>query len=180
MGVERVWRLTTDELTPPNHSCKAMPPKSAGVLPFRKRQGRIEVLLVHPGGPFWRNKDAGAWSIPKGEYDPGESAESVARREFREELGIELAGPLLPLAEVRQRGGKIVTAFAAAVDLDAETIHGNMFEIEWPPHSGKLKQFPEIDRAEWFAIASAYEKINVAQRALLERLEVICANTDNL
>src|SRR5512135_3466186 len=114
-----------------------MPPRSAGVLAFRRRHGRIEVLLVHPGGPFWRNKDIGAWSIPKGEYGSGETAEAVARREFREELGIELTGAIFPLAEVRQRGGKVVTAFAVETDVDATVIRSNTFEIEWPPRSGR-------------------------------------------
>ncbi|MBU6461371.1 MAG: NUDIX domain-containing protein [Bradyrhizobium sp.] len=151
-----------------------MPPRSAGVLAFRRRQGTIEVLLIHPGGPFWRNKDIGAWSIPKGEYDSRESAEAVARREFCEEIGIELTGTIFPLAEVRQRGGKVVTAFAVEMDVDARTTHSDTFEIEWPPHSGRSKQFPEVDRAEWFDLASAYEKINAAQRSLLEQLELIC------
>jgi len=136
------------------------------------------VLLVHPGGPFWRNKDLGAWSIPKGEYNPGTSPEAVARREFREELGIEITGAIFPLAEVRQRGGKVVTAFAVETDVDAETVSSNMFEIEWPPRSGRFKQFPEVDRAQWFDLASACEKINAAQRALLERLESICASAE--
>jgi len=134
--------------------------------------------LVHPGGPFWRNKDLGAWSIPKGEYNPGTSPEAVARREFREELGIEITGAIFPLAEVRQRGGKVVTAFAVETDVDAETVRSNMFEIEWPPRSGRFKQFPEVDRAQWFDLASACEKINAAQRALLERLESICASAE--
>jgi predicted NUDIX family NTP pyrophosphohydrolase len=152
-----------------------MPPRSAGILAFRRKLGKTEVLLVHPGGPFWRNKDAGAWSIPKGEYDVGESAEAVARREFREELGIEPTGAIFPLAEVRQRGGKHVTAFAVEMDLEPRTIRSNTFEIEWPPHSGQSKQFPEVDRAGWFDLASAYDKINAAQRILLERLKLICA-----
>ncbi|HET7884997.1 MAG TPA: NUDIX domain-containing protein [Bradyrhizobium sp.] len=153
-----------------------MASKSAGVLAFRRKRADIEVLLVHPGGPFWRNKDLGAWSIPKGEYAPGESAEAVARREFREELGLELQKAIFPLAEVRQRGGKIVIAFAVETDVDVTNIHSNTFEIEWPPRSGRHQQFPEIDRAAWFDLASAYEKINAGQRALLERLEVICAS----
>jgi predicted NUDIX family NTP pyrophosphohydrolase len=156
-----------------------MPPRSAGILAFRRRQGKIEVLLVHPGGPFWRNKDAGAWSIPKGEYDPDESAEAVARREFREELGTELTGTIFPLAEVRQRGGKLVTAFAVETDVDAKATHSNTFEIEWPPRSGQSQRFPEVDRACWFDLASAYEKINPAQRTLLERLKLICAGASS-
>jgi len=136
------------------------------------------VLLVHPGGPFWRNKDIGAWSIPKGEYEPGESAEAVARREFCEELGIELTGTIFPLAEVRQRGGKVVTAFATETDADTKPIHSNTFEIEWPPRSGRFQQFPEVDRAEWFDLAAAYDRINPTQRALLERLVLICVGAE--
>jgi len=144
---------------------------SAGIVAFRRKQGVIEVLLVHPGGPFWRNKDEGAWSIPKGEYGAGENPEIVARREFREELGIELTKKLYPLGEVRQRGGKLVTAFAVETDLDAARIQSNTFEIEWPPRSGRREKFPEVDRAAWFELASARVKINDAQRALLDRLE---------
>jgi predicted NUDIX family NTP pyrophosphohydrolase len=150
-----------------------MPAKSAGVLAFRTKGRRIEVLLVHPGGPFWRNKDLGAWSIPKGEYGLDEAAERVARREFQEELGIALAVPLSPLGDIRQRGGKVVTAFAAECDIDAASIASNTFEIEWPPRSGKRQSFAEIDRAEWFDLATAREKINEAQRELLDRLETI-------
>jgi predicted NUDIX family NTP pyrophosphohydrolase len=155
-----------------------MPSKSAGILAFRTRQGGPEVLLVHPGGPFWRNKDLGAWSIPKGEYGPGERAEEVARREFHEELGIGLTGGLFPLAEVRQRGGKIVTAFAVETDLDTRDIRSNTFEIEWPPRSGRRQTFPEVDRAQWFDLATASEKINTAQRTLLERLEAVFTGTE--
>ena len=147
-----------------------MPARSAGVLAFRMKDGRLEVLLVHPGGPFWRKKDLGAWSIPKGEFGVGEDPEQAARREFREELGVELAVPLLPLGEIRQRGGKGVEAFAASCDVDVATIHSNTFEIEWPPRSGRHQAFPEIDRAEWFDLATARDKINEAQRELLERL----------
>ena len=147
-----------------------MPARSAGVLAFRMKDGRLEVLLVHPGGPFWRKKDLGAWSIPKGEFGVGEDPEQAARREFREELGVELAVPLLPLGEIRQRGGKGVEAFAASCDVDIATIHSNTFEIEWPPRSGRHQAFPEIDRAEWFDLATARDKINEAQRELLERL----------
>jgi predicted NUDIX family NTP pyrophosphohydrolase len=154
-----------------------MPSRSAGVLAFRKKDGRTEVLLVHPGGPFWRNKDAGAWSIPKGEFAPPEQAEPAARREFSEELGIALAVPLVPLGEIRQRGGKIVEAFAANCDVDVEAIQSNKFEIEWPPRSGKRQTFPEVDRAEWFDLPAAREKINQAQRELLDRLEAMRARS---
>ena len=153
-----------------------MPSKSAGIVAFRKKRGRIEVLLVHPGGPFWRNKDLGAWSIPKGEYDASDDPEDVARREFREELGIEMTEDLLPLGEIRQRGGKMVKAFAVEMDIDVENIQSNAFEIEWPPRSGRRQAFPEIDRAEWFDLAAARTKINEAQRTLLERLETIAAD----
>jgi len=150
-----------------------MPSKSAGILAFRIREGRIEVLLVHPGGPFWRNRDLGAWTIPKGELDASEDPERAARREFREELGIALLAPLLPLGEIRQRGGKIVEAFAAEHDIDVAALQSNSFEIEWPPHSGKHQRFPEIDRAGWFDLATARGKINAAQQALLDRLEAM-------
>lgn len=148
----------------------AMPSKSAGIIAYRSR-GTIEVLLVHPGGPFWRNKDLGAWSIPKGEYAGDEDAEIAARREFGEELGLALSVPLIALGEVRQRGGKLVTAFAAELDIDARSIRSNNFEMEWPPRSGKRQAFPEVDRAEWFALGAAREKINAGQRPLLDRLE---------
>jgi len=148
-----------------------MPAKSAGVLAYRRKAGRLEVLLVHPGGPFWANKDEGAWSIPKGEYAAGEDAEAVARREFAEELGVALSASLQPLGEIRQRGGKVVEAFAAEFDLNVEAITSNSFEIEWPPKSGKRKSFPEVDRAAWFDLTAAREKINPAQQEFLERLE---------
>jgi predicted NUDIX family NTP pyrophosphohydrolase len=150
-----------------------MPTTSAGILAFRRKYGRIEVLLVHPGGPFWRNKDLGAWSIPKGEYGPGEDPEVAARKEFREEVGFEMTGELFPLSEIRQRGGKIVKAFAVATDIDVQNIQSNMFEIEWPPRSGRRQKFPEVDRAEWFDLNSARTKINEAQRTLLDRLELL-------
>jgi predicted NUDIX family NTP pyrophosphohydrolase len=150
-----------------------MPAKSAGVLAYRKKHGRLEVLLVHPGGPFWANKDDGAWSIPKGEYAAGEDAEAVARREFAEELGVALSVPLRPLGDIRQRGGKLIEAFAAELDLNVEAIRSNTFEIEWPPKSGKRQHFPEVDRASWLDLAIAREKINVAQRELLDRLEAL-------
>ncbi|SFI01817.1 NUDIX domain-containing protein [Bradyrhizobium sp. Gha] len=145
-----------------------MPSRSAGILAYRKRR-TCEVLLVHPGGPLWRNRDLGAWSIPKGEY-ADENAELAARREFAEELGVDVSVPLIALGEVRQRGGKIVTAFAAELDVEAAQIRSNTFEIEWPPRSGKRQTFPEVDRAEWFTLEEAYAKINEGQRPLLARL----------
>jgi predicted NUDIX family NTP pyrophosphohydrolase len=147
-----------------------MASKSAGILAFRVNAKKLEVLLVHPGGPFWRNKDLGAWSIPKGEYGPGEEAETAARREFHEELGIEMTQALLPLGDVRQKGGKVVTAFAVEADIDVDTIQSNTFDLEWPPRSGRRQTFPEVDRAAWFDLATAGVKINEAQRALLDRL----------
>jgi predicted NUDIX family NTP pyrophosphohydrolase len=129
------------------------------------------VLLVHPGGPFWAKKDAGAWSIPKGEYVDGEEDPlACARREFEEELGTPPPDDLVPLGEVRQKSGKRVTAWAAAGDLDPTGIVSNTFTIEWPPRSGRMREFPEIDRAAWFALDEAREKINSAQAAFLDRL----------
>lgn len=150
-----------------------MPAKSAGTLAYRTRGNRLEVLLVHPGGPFWANKDDGAWSIPKGEFGQAEDPEAVARREFAEELGIALTVPLRPLGNIHQRGGKLVEAFAAEFDLDVTAITSNTFEIEWPPRSGKRRSFPEVDRAAWFDLATAREKINPAQREFLSRLEAL-------
>ena len=147
-----------------------MPSKSAGIIAYRKRR-TLEVLLVHPGGPFWRNKDLGAWSIPKGEYADEEAADVAARREFAEELGLELSEPLTALGQVKQRGGKLVTAFAVELDLDPRSIRSNSFEMEWPPRSGKRQVFPEVDRAEWFTLEEAREKINAGQCPLLDRLE---------
>jgi predicted NUDIX family NTP pyrophosphohydrolase len=137
---------------------------------YRRVHPKIEVLLVHPGGPYWRNKDEGAWSIPKGEMDEGEDAEVAACREFLEETGFALAGSLEPLGDIRQRGGKRVIAFAVKGDLDVDSLKSNTFEIEWPPKSGKLQSFPEIDRAEWFELSVAHVKILESQGPLLDRL----------
>ena len=143
---------------------------SAGVLMYRRVNSKLEVLLVHPGGPYWRKKDEGAWSIPKGEIDDGENAEVAARREFLEETGLALSGSLEPLGDIRQRGGKRVTAFAVNGDLDVEAIGSNTFEVEWPPKSGKMQSFPEIDRAAWFDLPAAHVKILESQRLLFYRL----------
>jgi predicted NUDIX family NTP pyrophosphohydrolase len=130
------------------------------------------VLLVHPGGPAWSRRDLGAWSIPKGEYETDEDPLAAARREFAEELGSEPPpGDLADLGEVRQRSGKLVRAWALAGDLDASEISSNRFELEWPPRSGRMIEIPEVDRAEWFAVGEAREKINVGQAPLLDRLE---------
>ena len=143
-----------------------MPSASAGILGYRKRR-EVEVLLVHPGGPFWRNKDLGAWSIPKGEYADEEDAETAARREFAEELGLELSMPLLALGQVKQRGGKIVTAFAAEFDVDVRSIRSNSFEMEWPPRSGLRATFPEVDKAAWFDAPTGLWKIHKGQQPIL-------------
>lgn len=148
-------------------------PRSAGILLYRRAAGRLEVLLAHPGGPFWRSRDDGAWTIPKGLVDANESDEDAARREFREELGVECAGTLVPLGSVRQRSGKIVEAFALEGDFDPGALVSNTFDVEWPPRSGRTATFPEIDRAEWFDLAHARVKMLDAQRALLDRLEAI-------
>jgi predicted NUDIX family NTP pyrophosphohydrolase len=137
---------------------------------YRRAGAKLEVLLVHPGGPYWRKKDEGAWSIPKGEMDEGEDAGVAASREFLEETGVALSGSLEPLGEIRQRGGKRVIAFAVEGDLDVQTIRSNTFEIEWPPKGGRLQSFPEIDRAGWFDLPSAHAKILESQRPLLDRL----------
>jgi predicted NUDIX family NTP pyrophosphohydrolase len=137
---------------------------------YRRTREALEVLLVHPGGPFWRNKDDGAWSIPKGEMDEGEDPAEAALREFMEELGNAPALPLRPLGEIRQRGGKRVHAFIVEGDIDVGAVASNTFEIEWPPKSGRLQTFPEVDRAEWFDLLRANEKILASQRPLLDRL----------
>ena len=145
--------------------------RSAGILLHRRRDGEREVLLVHPGGPFWAKKDAGAWSIPKGEYEDGEDARACALREFAEELGVPPPdGELVDLGEVRQRSGKVVTAWALAGDVDADDVRSNTFTMEWPPRSGKQAEFPEVDHAEWFPVEVAREKLNPAQAAFLDRL----------
>ena len=146
--------------------------RSAGMLLHRPGpEGEPEVLLVHPGGPYWARKDLGAWSIPKGELDPGEDPEACALRELAEETGLALPPEgLRDLGEVKQRGGKVVQAFAAEGDLDAAAIAANTFELEWPPRSGRRQEFPEVDRAEWFALDEARRRINAAQAAFLDRL----------
>jgi predicted NUDIX family NTP pyrophosphohydrolase len=147
-----------------------MPKRSAGLLLYRLRGHALELLLVHPGGPFWAKKDDGAWSIPKGEYDDGEDAQAVARREFAEEVGAVPDGDAIDLGEVTQGGGKRVRAFALAGDFDVGRLQSNSFEIEWPPKSGRKQSFPEVDRAEWFAPEAAQRKILAGQRPFIERL----------
>jgi predicted NUDIX family NTP pyrophosphohydrolase len=151
----------------------ARPNVSAGIMAYRRGSRGLEVLLVHPGGPYWRNKDAGAWSIPKGEIGSSEDPEQAARREFFEELGPAAAsiGPLQALGEIRQRGGKRVIAFCAQADFDTALLSSNSFEIEWPPKSGALQAFPEVDRAQWFDLDVARLKILSGQVELIDRLE---------
>ena len=144
--------------------------RSAGVILYRRRDDRVEVLLVHPGGPFWAKKDAGAWSIPKGEFDEAETPEAAARREFEEETGIALTVALRALTPVAQSRGKTVHAFAAEADLDPARVASNTFTLEWPPRSGVMREFPEVDRAQWFGLAEARRRINPAQVVFLERL----------
>ena len=144
--------------------------KSAGILLFRFRNDLLEIFLAHPGGPFWKNKDAGIWSIPKGEFDNEEPLEA-AIREFREETGTTIRGEFIPLLPIKQKGGKTIFAFAVEGDINAEKIVSNKFEIEWPPHSGRKEEFPEMDRAEWFSVTEARKKINPAQAALIDQLE---------
>ena len=152
-----------------------MPTRSAGILLHRGGADGREVLLVHPGGPVWARRDHGAWSIPQGEYDPDEDPRLAARREFEEELGSALPGDaeLRELGEVRQKNGKLVVAWAVEGDLAATAARSNTFELEWPPRSGRRQEFPEIDRAEWFAVARAREKLLPAQVAFLDRLEEV-------
>ena len=145
---------------------------SAGILLFRRRQSGLEVLLAHPGGPFWRGRDAGAWTIPKGLVAPDEALLDAARREFREETGLEPDGPFLPLGSVRQKAGKTVHAWACEGDADPATVTSNTTTIEWPRGSGRRITYPEVDRCAWFAIDAARAKLNPAQSELLGRLEM--------
>ena len=153
-----------------------MAKQSAGVLLFRMKREELEVFLVHPGGPFWIKKDAGAWSIPKGEIETGEEALQVAIREFKEETGQEIEGSFSELQPVKQKAGKIIKAWAVEGDIDENTIVSNTFEIEWPPGSGKKKIFPEVDKAQWFSLTEASEKINPGQLPLIEELQQIIRN----
>ena len=147
-----------------------MPKQSAGLLLYRRTGRAFELLLVHPGGPFWARKDDGAWSIPKGEYEDGEDALAVARREFVEEVGAAPDGATLDLGEVEQPGRKRVRGFALEGDFDVSRLQSNSFEMEWPPKSGRKQSFPEVDRAGWFAPEEARRKILAGQRPFIERL----------
>jgi len=151
---------------------------SAGLLLYRWREGRLEVFLVHPGGPFWARKDEGAWSIPKGELAAGEDPLVAARREFAEETGLVPDGAFVALTPLRQAGGKIVHAFALEGDCDPSAIRSNSFTIEWPPRSGQRREFPEVDRAGWFALAEAQRKILKGQLGLLAGLVELQSRRD--
>jgi predicted NUDIX family NTP pyrophosphohydrolase len=143
---------------------------SAGLLMYRQRGGRLEVLLVHPGGPFWKNKHEGVWSIPKGEFGPQEEPLTAALREFKEETGLDAEGPFIELGTVRQRSGKTVHAWAFEGDCDPDALHSNSFAMEWPPRSGRQQEFPEVDRAAFYGLAEARQKITPGQLGLLDAL----------
>ncbi len=145
---------------------------SAGLLLYRRAPGRLEVFLAHPGGPFWQNRDAGAWTIPKGVAEEGEDTLAAACREFEEETGVLPIGPFLPLGSIRQKAGKLVHAWAWEGDADPDQITSNTMQAEWPRGSGRLLTFPEVDRCAWFDLAAAREKINPAQAELIDRLEL--------
>jgi predicted NUDIX family NTP pyrophosphohydrolase len=144
--------------------------QSAGILLFKLNGKQLQLFLVHPGGPFWRKKDSGAWSIPKGEFNDQEAPLAAAKREFEEETGVALAGNFIQLTPVKQKAGKIIHAWAVEGDIDPATISSNLFSMEWPPGSGKQQQFPEIDKGEWFGIEDARQKINPAQASLIDEL----------
>ena len=150
--------------------------QSAGLLLYRVRDAALEVLLVHPGGPFWTRRDDGAWTIPKGEFEAGEAPLAAARREFREETGREVEGRFHALEPIRQAGGKRVHAFAVEADFDPAGLASNTFELEWPPRSGRRQRFPEIDRAAWFTLAQAAVKVNPAQRRWLGEITRLAAS----
>jgi predicted NUDIX family NTP pyrophosphohydrolase len=145
-----------------------MPRVSAGLLMYRSHEGVLQVLLAHPGGPFFKNKDDGAWTIPKGEIEPGEDLLEAAKREFKEEIGFTSTGPFIALSPIKQKGGKIVHAWAFQGDFDPNTIVSNTFSMEWPPKSGRQMEFPEIDRAEFFVLLEAKRKIKIGQDGLID------------
>jgi predicted NUDIX family NTP pyrophosphohydrolase len=154
-----------------------MPKNSAGILMYRQREGIVEVLLAHMGGPFWARKDLGAWSIPKGEFEPGEAPLAAAKREFEEETGISVSGKFIPLIPIKQSGGKIVHVWVVEGDCDPAQIRSNTFMMEWPPRSGKQQSFPEIDRADWFSLDVARDKVTKGQRGFIEQLRRILEGT---
>jgi predicted NUDIX family NTP pyrophosphohydrolase len=150
-----------------------MPKVSAGILLFRRRAGGVEMMLVHPGGPFWAKKDLGAWSIPKGLVDENENRLAAARREFLEETGMVVDGEFLDLGAHKQTGGKTVVAFACEGDFDPAALKSNTFSLEWPPHSGRSADFPEVDRAAWYSIDEAFTKISKGQKPIIAALEAL-------
>jgi predicted NUDIX family NTP pyrophosphohydrolase len=150
-----------------------MPRVSAGLLMYRFQEGRLQVLLAHPGGPFFKNKDDGAWTVPKGEIEPGEDLLEAAKREFEEETGVTPTGPFTALSPIKQKGGKIVHAWAFKGDCDPGAIVSNTFRMEWPPKSGRQIEFPEMDRADFFDVSAARQKIKAAQMPLVEEIEGI-------
>src|SRR3569833_289314 len=147
-----------------------MAKQTAGILVYRRRKGVIEVFLAHPGGPFWAKKDLAAWSIPKGEFVDPETPLDAARREFAEEIGQSVAGEFIALTPVRPKGGKTIYAFAVEAEVDADKVESNLFEMEWPPHSGKMQSFPEVDRGAWFGIDDARTRLHKGQLPILEEL----------
>jgi predicted NUDIX family NTP pyrophosphohydrolase len=155
-----------------------MAKQSAGLLLYRFRSSQLEVLLTHPGGPFWQHRDAGAWSIPKGEFGDDEDALAAAQREFQEETGLVATGDFMPLRSIKQRSGKTVHAWLVECDLDVSSINSNTCAMEWPPRSGKLHEFAEIDRADWFTLDVAMEKILEAQQPLLIEARARLSGTD--
>jgi predicted NUDIX family NTP pyrophosphohydrolase len=156
-----------------------MAKRSAGLLMYRRYGERVEVFLVHPGGPYYVRKDLGAWSIPKGEYAPGENPLETAKREFEEETGCEPEGDFRALGEIKQRGGKIVTAWAIEGDCDADATLSNMFTMEWPPHSGQFQEFPEVDRAGWFTLEEAALRLIESQVPFLDRMSRMVRENDD-
>jgi len=144
--------------------------QSAGILAYRRRAGAVEVFLVHPGGPFWKNKDAGAWTIPKGEFGEEESPLLAAKREFHEEIGTAIEGTLHALPSRKMRGGKTIHAWAVETDIDPARLSSNTFSMEWPPRSGRQQEFPEVDRGAWFPVADAHRMINEGQRPFIDDL----------
>lgn len=152
----------------------SMKKQSAGILLFRGSKADLEVFLVHPGGPFWATKDAGAWSVPKGQYSDDEDALAAAKREFQEETGFAINGDFISLGQVKQAGGKLVKAWAVDHDIDPAHLRSNTFKLEWPPRSGKIREFPEVDAGAWFSLAVARGKIVKAQEEFLTRLADRC------
>lgn len=155
-----------------------MPKRSAGLVLYRKRGAFLEVFLVHPGGPFWAKKDAAGWSIPKGEAEEGEDLLTAAQREFHEETGLRVAGPFIPLGELKQSGGKVIHAWAVEGDCDPTAIVSNTFQMEWPPRSGKTATFPEVDRAAWFSLEDAMVKLHKGQVDLVMGLRALLAEPE--